>query len=332
MSDPHFERLKEWSRRVLKKTPYKRFLLCLESECTELWDDLRGTGITPLVYGSDHSHLGVFLRRLHPGQNVSALWRHFAADNKGVTIIPSQLETPIRDEYGKVEGEVVDYSNSTAEMDLIKGLEDGPLSWFGFNSIQHLHAHVPLRWLNRSGFDEKEIEREIQFYRANDMRALRGRNLVIVGSPACNRVSNGIVRQIWNRLNTTRDRQCSAVKDWTSDLLKCLGETVLDESPTECCCQDKKRMEVLPSISNPPIKGRYFLTWAVVIRRVESITEGHESHECYDKSGGTRCHIILGGGERCRGPTHLCAMRLSRFCRKHSRRRVSQVTLLRSSS
>ena len=97
----------------------------------------------------------------------------------------------------------MDYSNSTAEMELVNRLEEQPLAWFGFETKRHLNAHVPQRWKGKGrkkNLSSDDIEREKRFYTSGDAATLRGRSLIILGSPACNRLSNTITRQVLDRL------------------------------------------------------------------------------------------------------------------------------------
>lgn len=284
ISDPHFSRLLDFSREVLKRSPYRRFLLCRDCECTKLWEELRDTGIKPVAYGPDYGDLEGFLKHLHPGQQVAALWRSFSPDNKNVTIVPSQLETPL----AKHE-DMFDYTNSTAEMDLVKQLEDEPLKWFGFDTKQHLGAHLPQRWFgnpkDRDPADPAEIEREKKLYYATDEIRMRGRSLIVLGSPACNRVSQSIVKEVYKGLGGRPKRRWKHER--SPEALRLVGERFLAKFKSLFGGKSSELPQELLVIDNA------FFTWAVVIRTVASI--------CDDKETSSRHEIILGGGENAEG-------------------------------
>ena len=137
--------------------------------------------------------------------------------------MPSQLESPIDDRSKRLKENVMDYSNSTAEMELVNRLEEQPLAWFGFETKRHLNAHVPQRWKGKGrkkNLSSDDIEREKRFYTSGDAATLRGRSLIIFGeSPACNRLSNTITRQVLDRLKNA-GAQSTVSDDFTLNLLK----------------------------------------------------------------------------------------------------------------
>lgn len=273
-----------FSRDVLKRSPYKRYLLCIKSQCARFWQDLRDTGIKPVSYGDNFSDLVPFLEKIHPGQKVAAIWRGFSPGNNKITIIPSQIEAKIGND------DIFTYSNSTAEMYLVKQLEEKPLKWFGFDVSHHLTAHFPERW-NDSEPNSNDFQGERKHFLSVDEKTIRGRNLIVLGSSACNRISAIILEGLHEQF-VGEDVKVGTGR--TPTPLKRIGEKALQLAPREFRPHDVTAR--LTDMKRDPTDD-VFLTWGVVLRTHASISG--------DNSAANPPHVILAGGHSAEG-TYAC--------------------------